>query len=293
LEDNEFQRYKEGPDHPTLVFGIAFWSQLYTASISFAVAGLIAFFIVWNESSAFVLFIAAQLIGIFVTLIPKIAGILIFRGYSFAGYYRKKVAFANVIFVLFECWNIAITAGFLLVRTAILFLLAIFYIGRIDTPFLAEEVDKFDFLPNAAYLDRAPVYYRKDLLLHEAHRHPYIERLGALCLLKLNRGDAFGTRGGSAWRLLYVLSLMPWLKKYRANARKMRSTDAMRASRRMDQDDEDFAKALSDSEVGPNSVPSVDDSVKPLKKNKKKRSIVKGPPMSAYDSTDFIEEQKP
>jgi hypothetical protein len=136
-------------------------------------------------------------------------------------------------------------------------------------------------------------YYRKDLLLHEAHRHPYVERLGALCLLKLNRGDAFGTRGGSAWRLLYVLSLMPWLKKYRANARKMMSTDAMRASRRMDQDDEDFAKALSDSELGPDSVPFVDDSIKPLKKNKKKRSIVKGPPMSAYDCTDFIEEQKP
>lgn len=170
LEDSEFQRYKEGPDHPTLVFGIAFWSQLYTASISFFVAGLIAFFFVWDGSSAFVLFIAAQLIGIFVTLIPKIAGILVFRGYAFAGYYRKKVAAANFVFVLFECWNIAITAGFLMVRTALLFLFAIFYIGRIDTPFLDNEVDKFDFLPNAAYADRAPVYYRKDLLLHEV-RH--------------------------------------------------------------------------------------------------------------------------
>jgi hypothetical protein len=94
------------------------------------VAGLIGFLIVWNESSAFVLFIIAQLIGIMVTLIPKIVGILIFRGYAFAGFYRKKVAFANVVFLLLECWNVAITVGFLLIRSILLFLLAIFYIGE-------------------------------------------------------------------------------------------------------------------------------------------------------------------
>jgi hypothetical protein len=43
LDDSEFQRYKEGPDHPTLVFGIAFWSQLYTAGLSFVVAGALGF----------------------------------------------------------------------------------------------------------------------------------------------------------------------------------------------------------------------------------------------------------
>ena len=104
LDDSEFQRYKEGPDHPTLVFGIAFWSQLYTAGLSFVAAGALGFFISWNESSAFVLFIVANVIGILVTVIPKIICILIFRGYAFAGFYRKKVAFANVVFVLFECW---------------------------------------------------------------------------------------------------------------------------------------------------------------------------------------------
>ncbi|KAG7348536.1 hypothetical protein IV203_017241 [Nitzschia inconspicua] len=297
LEDVEFQRYKEGPDHPTLVFGIVFWSQLFTASISFVVAGLIAFFIVWSMSSSFVLFIAAQLIGISVTLIPKIVGILAFRGYAFAGYYRKKVAFANVIFVLLECWNIAITVGFLMVRTVTLFLLAIFYIGRIDTPFLAEEVDKFDFMSDAAYLDRAPVYYRKDLLLHEAHRHPYIERLGALCLLKLNQGRAFGTRGGSAWRLLFVLTLMPWLKKYRVAARKVDyfklRMDPIKPSGLNERSAQNFSSALNDSEEETVMAEVVDTASdkekKKLKKAKRaKKSFKKGPPLSAYESSDFV-----
>jgi hypothetical protein len=171
LDDKDFQRYKEGPDHPTLVFGIAFWSQLFTATLSFIVAAAVGFFIAWNESSQFVTFIIAQFIGIFVTVLPKIIGIVRFRAYSFGGYYRKKVAIVNIVYLLFECWNIAITVGFLMLRAIFLFLLAIFYIGRIDTPFLADEVDKFDFMPHALYLDRAPVYYRKDLLIHEAHRY--------------------------------------------------------------------------------------------------------------------------
>ena len=61
--------------------------------------------------------------------------------------------------------------------------------------------------------------YKKDLLLHEAHRHPYLDRLAALYLLKLNLGDSFATRAGSCWRLLYVLTLMPWLKKYHVSAK--------------------------------------------------------------------------
>lgn len=50
--------------------------------------------------------------------------------------------------------------------------------------------------------------------------HRYLDRLAALYLLKLNLGDSFATRAGSCWRLLYALTLMPWLRKYRADARK-------------------------------------------------------------------------
>mmetsp|Transcript_26265 Transcript_26265/g.61054 ORF Transcript_26265/g.61054 Transcript_26265/m.61054 type:complete len:99 (-) Transcript_26265:298-594(-) len=42
-----------------------------------------------------------------------------------------------------------------------------------------------------------------------------MERLGVTYMLKLRHGDDFGTRAGSAWRLIVVLALMPWLRRFR------------------------------------------------------------------------------
>ena len=74
-------------------------------------------------------------------------------------------------------------------------------------------------------LDNHPHIFLMELLQHEAHRHPYIEMFGAVCLLKLRTGDAFVSRAGSAWRLLLLLMLMPWLTQYRRLARAASDND--------------------------------------------------------------------
>lgn len=64
-------------------------------------------------------------------------------------------------------------------------------------------------------MDSLPKVFRKNLLSTEAHRHPYIELLGLMYLMKLRHKGNFGSAAGSAWRLLFVDALMPWLKKNR------------------------------------------------------------------------------
>lgn len=37
-------------------------------------------------------------------------------------------------------------------------------------------------------------------------------------MMKLRYSDDFATRAGSCWSLLFVLCLMPWMRKYRLHA---------------------------------------------------------------------------
>jgi len=99
-----------------------------------------------------------------------------------------------------------------------LILLAVLYAGRIDTPFVAEKVGHFGFLDLESYHH----WFLTDVLAVEAHRHPYIETLGSMYLMKLKYRNEFMDAAGGKWRELFVCALMPWLHKYRRkNQRKI------------------------------------------------------------------------
>ena len=68
-------------------------------------------------------------------------------------------------------------------------------------------------------MDGYPTVFMRDVLIHEAHRHPYLELLGTMYLYKLRYAESFGSTAGSCWRLLFVYGLMPWLHKYRIQTR--------------------------------------------------------------------------
>ena len=104
--------------------------------------------------------------------------------------------------------NFALSIGFVTARIIKLLVTSVIFVGKIDTPLLQDGAI-------TSKLDKIPHIFLKDVLLHEAHRHPYIEQLGLTYLMKLRYRNDFGKQSGSNWRLLFVYALMPWMSNYR------------------------------------------------------------------------------
>lgn len=100
--------------------------------------------------------------------------------------------------------------GVLVGRFTQFILAACFFVGRTDVPFLSKDVALFGYA-----FDYVPRNFVKDILVHEAHKHPYFERLLAMYLMKLRYGDKFSNEAGACWRQLFVTTLMPWMIKLR------------------------------------------------------------------------------
>jgi hypothetical protein len=164
-----------------------------------------------QNTRSYVVVVLAQVSGIVVTLIVKMTVMILLRQKLFAAFYRKRPGAANIMLTVLECWNVGLSTLYMITRSVVLILITALFIARIDTPMLAPGVGQI----GPILLDGGPFAFCKDLLIHDAHRHPYIERLGYLYLLKLRYGDSFASRAGSCWRLLFTMALMPWLRKYR------------------------------------------------------------------------------
>ena len=80
-------------------------------------------------------------------------------------------------------------------------------------PFVANGVG--DLLNDKIRLEIYYKTYLASVLAVEAHRHPYMETLGAMYLMKLRYGKKFNNKVGIAWRTIFVTAMMPWLSKYR------------------------------------------------------------------------------
>lgn len=109
-----------------------------------------------------------------------------------------------------------------------------------DVPFLAQDVSMVGIS-----LDMVPTYFVKDILVHESHKHPYMERLARLYVMKAHHGEDFVTRAGTAWRQLTVLAFMPWVARYHVSSseRHQQALESLRRRTKLKEEPEENAVA--------------------------------------------------
>ena len=183
---------RKAPDKATILQGSMFWSILFSAGLMGFVFAFLLFLILWQSTSAVAQRVIALLVGLIIVILIQLVSFLLCRIFTSVTYYRKRPKATNILLLTRECAYFALTIFTALVRGAKLVLITIFFVGRVDVPFLAPGIAEFRGL--GVYIDNLPQVFLMDILQHEAHRHPFIETVGVMCLLKLKHGRQFASK---------------------------------------------------------------------------------------------------
>uniref|UniRef100_A0A6V2KGM0 Uncharacterized protein n=3 Tax=Ditylum brightwellii TaxID=49249 RepID=A0A6V2KGM0_9STRA len=211
LRDPNFIKHRKQLESTTKILGVMIWGAAFTTLFFTGIVAIIILLLFWEVTRPIVFQILGVVIGVVVTLAIKSILFVVFGKLNYAAFYRRRPLVNNISVVALEAWHLGLTVLFVVARLVSLLVAAALHAGRVDMSVLTESAGAIGPID----LDPLPASYRKDLLLADAHRHPFIERLGAMYLMKIKHGAKFATAAGSVWRLLFVFALMPWLRKYR------------------------------------------------------------------------------
>lgn len=211
----------------------AIYGLIGSAILFYLMVGLILFLFQWPFSQDFMRRMLSWGLGLGITMGLKMVLTMSCRRVQYRSFYRIRPHAANLSALALECWYAGLGGSVLLGRITQFLFAALFWVGRIDVAFLSSDVVLFGY-----HFDYVPINFIKEILVHEAHRHPYLERLAQMYLMKLRYKDFAACGAAAAWRQLYVVALFPWLAKHRVfDAERRSQAAAALAERRRRQEE--------------------------------------------------------
>ena len=208
-----FKMYRTRVDMTTQLLGTIFWTGLIGPIILGILAMLPTFFLLWQTTRPLLFSIVAAIIGVFFAVVVKEIVATVIMKTSYKGFYRKRVTRNNIGGLALETVTIGLGVFYAIARVAKILIVTLLYISRIDTNLLSLDLNVGPL--NDAY----PRFFRQALLLQESHKHPWLEVLGKMYLMKIRYREKFVSSAGYSYRLVFALSLLPYLRKYRLTNR--------------------------------------------------------------------------
>jgi len=141
----------------------AVYGMIGSAGLFWLLIGLILFLYQWPFSQNFMISLTAWGLGLGITVTLKMMLTMFCRSIQYRSFYRIRPLAAPLSSLALECWYIGLGGSVLLGRICQFLFAAVFWIGRIDVPFLAEDISLCEW--SFRICNMYPLHYLTHLLV--------------------------------------------------------------------------------------------------------------------------------